>query len=189
MEDFTDEEMEIINKGLEYTDSIRKKMKEKESLCEERISKMIKLHRFQTLFPDVQSPTEEHKQMFLSLDETQQHLYRIIEFELFGGVNYVSKNGKKINKDLELKRVNNILETLFETHKAVWFFLIFIRETGNITKPIKIHFKTKTTKSFLVDLERALNKFRKNNVKDEIERLKNLLDFFPKVDAKIRGEN
>ena len=86
---------------------------------------MVKRHRYQTLFPNSQIPTEEHKKMFLLLDETQQHLYHIICLELFGGVNYVFKNGKEVNKDLEVERVNNILETLFETHKAVWYFLVF----------------------------------------------------------------
>ena len=39
MEDFTPEEVKIIEEGLEYTDSIRKKLKERENLCEERVSK------------------------------------------------------------------------------------------------------------------------------------------------------
>ena len=188
MEDFTPEEVKIITEGLEYTDSIRKKLKERKNLCEERVLKMVKQHEFQMLFPNTKEKEESHEKMFLSIDETQQHLYNVISLELFGGVNYTSKQERKINENHEVKRINNILETIFNTHKAVWCYLGFLHHTGDINKPIKIKFKSKSTKSFLVDLERTLNKFKKNNIKDEIERLEKLLEFFPKVDAEIRGE-
>ena len=175
MEDFTAEEVKII--------------KERAKLCEERVLKMAKHHEFQMLFPISEEREEIHEKMFLSLDETQQHLYKVISLELIGGVNYISKQERKINENLEVKRVNNILEAIFNTHKAVWFNLGYLHNGGNINKPIKINFKSKTTKSFIVDLERVLNNFKKDDVKDEIKRLENLLEFFPKVDAEIRGKN
>ena len=190
MSAFTPEEIEILMRGgdeSQFTDSIRGKIKERHDLLIERAQKHQTIEKFWELFPNSKTHTEAHKEMFLSLDETQQRLYQVISFELFGGVKLVSECGE-IDKDQEFKRVGSILETLFNTHKAVWCYLVFLNSGGDLNKPIKIHFKNKLLKGFIIDLEKTLNIFKKDNIKDEIERLKKLLEFFPKVDAEIRGE-
>ena len=186
MEDFTDEEFKIIMEGGEYTNTIKMKIKEKEKISEERLTKMVNKDKFKSP-PCSKEKQEKHERMFLSLNETQKRLYHTICLELYGGIIYISEKDNIINTKLEVERVNNILETLFNIYKTVIWFLRYLRRKNDINKPIKFRFKSKTTKSFLIDMERILNNFKKDNIKDEIERLESLLEFFFNVDAEIRG--
>ena len=186
MEDFTEEELKILHYGGKRTNEIKRKIRERVKMSEERVMKMARADEFRN--KNYPNNNVENENFFLLPNETQRRLYQLISLELYGGVNYISKENNKIDEELEFERISNILETLFNTYRVVYYYLMVLNIKKDITKAIKLKFNNKSSKSFIVDLERILNNFKEDNLEDEIKRLESLLDFFPMIDSEIRGK-
>ena len=151
----------------------------KQDLSMERIKKM---QDFVETFGFNENDDENNceDELTKGFNETQLRIYKLVCLEIF--------SNRKEDDNLECERINNILEDLFNTYQAVYFYLNMLCMSKKAIKiPIKLlEVKYKSTKSFFVDLERIINNFKEKNVSKEIKRLKSLLELFPKLDGLIR---